>query len=132
MEEKPRKVIQLVEKHESQEDLGFKREMKEMVGRLLSILDNAGFKTLIVLEKPGKGFSMATNGISYAGVLTPIADLFDKYPRLCMRVLEKTAAMRVIQSQKDKNNTLPPETKIHQIKDYKAKRRSYYQPFNSL
>ncbi len=116
MKEKPRKVIRLVKKRGPQEDHSFEREMKEMVARLLSILNNAGFKTLIILEKPGEGVAMATNEISHAGISTPVAKLFDDYPMLFKRVIDKTAIVKAIQSKKDKNNTLPPETTIHKKK----------------
>jgi hypothetical protein len=110
MEEKLKKVIKLIKKSGSQEDLSLEQEM---VGLLLSLLDDAGFKALIILEKPGRGVSMVGRGISEGGVSIPLAELFTDYPELLRSVITKMAIMKVFGAEQEENNTPPPEATIH-------------------
>ena len=110
MEEKLKKLIKLIKESGSQEDLNLEQEM---VSHLLSILDDAGFKALILLEKPGEGVLMAGKGISEEGISTPLAELFTDYPELLKRVIVKMTIMKAFGEEQEEDNSLPPEATIH-------------------
>lgn len=112
MEEKLRKVLKLIKESGSREDL----ELKEkMVRCLVSILDEAGFNTLIILEKPGVGVTMLGNKISGEGISAPLADLFTDHPRLFRGVMFKMAMMKAFEAdhEEDDASTLGEGETIH-------------------
>jgi len=110
MEEKLKEVLKLIKENGSKEELNLK---EEMVSCLLTILDDAGFKTLIILERPGINACVAASGISDEAVSDPVARLLTEHPGLLKRVIEKMAIMKMIQAKQDEDNTPPPEATIH-------------------
>jgi len=110
MEEKLKKIMKLIKEHGSKEDL---KAEKEVFKALLHMMDQIGVNTLIMLEKPHKEISMMTTGISEEAFATIVSQVVIDFPHISLRIIEKMNTIKATQSQKDENNTPPPEATIH-------------------
>ena len=110
MDKKLEELVQLIKKCGSKESLNLK---EEMVRCLISILDDAGFNALIILEIPGIGVAMVGNKISEEGASAPLADLFTDYPGLLNRVMVRMVTMKTFGVSQEENNTSAPDETIH-------------------
>ena len=110
MEEKLKKILKLIKEHRSKEDMKAEKAVFEAI---LQVMDQVGVNTLIMLEKPHKEISMMTTGISEEAFATIVAQVVNDFPHMSQRITEKVDTIKAIQSQKDENNTPPPEATIH-------------------
>jgi len=76
------------------------------------MMHQVGVNTLIILEKD-KDICMMTTGISEEASATIDAQAVNDFPHISLIIIEKMDTIKAIQSQKDENNTPPPEATIH-------------------
>ena len=109
MQNKLKEIKEFIEKHGSKEDLKAEEEIFEAI---LHMMHQVGVNTLTILEKD-KDICMMTTGISEEAFATIVAQVIIDFPHISPRIIEKVETTKAIQSQKDENNTPPPETTIH-------------------
>ena len=109
MQNKLKEIKEFIEKHGSKEDLKAEEEIFEAI---LHMMHQVGVNTLIILEKD-KDICMMTTGISEEAFATIVAQAVIDFPHISLRIIEKMDTIKAIQSQKDENNTPPPEATIH-------------------
>ena len=102
-------IKEFIKEHGSKEDLKAEEEIFEAI---LHMMHQVGVNTLIILEKD-KDICMMTTGISEEAFATIVAQAVIDFPHMSLIIIEKMDTIKAIQSQKDENNTPPPEATIH-------------------